>query len=164
MTSGVGAGRNVVLRTVGLILILKSIFCMLYTIMIEYNYANSGRIGEVSQFFFLANLLYPFGLFVGLYFVGAYFGTNRAQFLSKMSEANGPILKTNEQKKVALKGFPTAKPVPLGRALWLLSLELVVSVGISMAIPELPRFYVLHLVEFMCLVAVMVQKLSGRKE
>ncbi len=150
------------LRSISIFLIIKGIFCFLASIALEYSYAQSGRIDDFAKYFFITIIAYPFSVIIGLYFSGAFLGSNRQAFLDKLSVANGPINQKKEEKPKL--SFVTRQPIPLRRAFILVAIDLMLCLSIMYFIPALPHFYIVHIAEAVCLFLILRDIIASRSK
>ena len=150
------------LRSISIFLIIKGIFCFLASIILEYNYAQSGRIDNFAKYFLITIIAYPFSIIIGLYFNGIYLGSDRQKFLNKLSTTNGPINQKKEEKPKLT--FPIKHPIPLRRAFILISIDLILCLSVLFFIPALPHFYIVHIAEVVCLFLILRDIIANRNK
>ncbi|MBR2586841.1 hypothetical protein IKE71_00485 [Candidatus Saccharibacteria bacterium] len=144
--------QSPVLKMAGIFMVVKGLFCFMTIVGIEFSYASRGTIGDAASYFFVANLIYPFSIFVGLYLGGAFLGSNRTKFIDKLKKADGAINQKTERKVVMTS--PEAEGVSPRLATFLILIDLAASFGINFFIPEVPKFYFLHGIEAVALFVV----------
>ncbi|MBR3180889.1 hypothetical protein IKF63_02320 [Candidatus Saccharibacteria bacterium] len=149
-------------RSIGFLALVKGILGFFALIMTEYFYANSGKIDNYSLRFFLLALLFPFSIFLGIYFIGLYLGSNHARFRSKLeslSPSKIPLRKNQDSSppdsnSIRANTFPALERVPRNRAIFLTLLDISLIAILIYKIPELTFIYLFLLIEFVLLIGL----------
>ena len=160
-------------RPAGALVLFKGALGWLLLVGIEFAYAQSSSrpIEDYKLTFFLLNLLFPYGIFLGLYLLGVSFASSREFFLNKLkslspskislrrpslvdSESSEPVFDPKKLKLPPRSTFPEKKPVPRMRAAVLILIDLLASAPLVYSIPELSFLLIFLLFEFFFLILV----------
>lgn len=156
------------IRPAGAWLLIKGILGWVNLIGIEFLYAQSiaRNIADFQIQFFILNLVLIYDIFLGIYFLGLYLGSNREIFLAKLKslspsnirihspDANTSLQKSPQKSPNYHSFFPDVKPISRNRAFALMLPDLLISAPLIYVIPELSFLWFFLIVEFILLVLI----------
>lgn len=163
-------------RIVGLLIILRAVAFFVVEIPMMHSYAEMGKINAYSVAFFFSFLYFAYSMIFGLKLCGVFLGSNRERFAQKLESLKPPSLSesiknrgTDEVDVEKLKSayarptFPTPEPLSPRTVFIFLFVDLVAVLVLQILIPDLPRFYVIAIFEFVILALSVREIIRTRK-
>lgn len=159
--ANVSDGFGKVSKIAGLVILGRALIFFTVQIPLMYGYAEAGIIDRYVPALIFSYLYFAYAGILGLKLGGAYLGSNRESFLSKLQSYNPPRKdmipgKTPEKPKPRTT-FPTAAPLkPRGVAIFLVA-DLLLAIALELTITDLPRLYIVILFEFCAMVYAIIE-------